>query len=173
MVQNWLGNRWLELVARWLLGVLFVYASYHKIVAPAEFAKILYGYGLFPGEIINLIAIILPFVELVTGCALITGVYARSAALIIMGMLVLFISFIAINLARGHEFDCGCFSANESNPFFTGTPWGALGRDFILIFLGLYVFKFKHDRTRILIAKRNSSVAHQIEDDHLSRRNLR
>ena len=65
MVQNLLCNQWLELATRLLLGVTFVYASYHKILAPAEFAKIVYGYGLFPHETINLIAIIIPFIELI------------------------------------------------------------------------------------------------------------
>ncbi|MBW2000476.1 MAG: hypothetical protein JRJ29_21270, partial [Deltaproteobacteria bacterium] len=42
-------NSWLELGARWILGITFIYASYHKIVSPADFARIVYGYDLFPG----------------------------------------------------------------------------------------------------------------------------
>ena len=38
----------MELAARLLLGGIFVYSSYHKIISPAAFAKIIYGYLLFP-----------------------------------------------------------------------------------------------------------------------------
>jgi len=47
-------SNWLELFIRWLIGITFIYASYHKIVEPAHFAKIIYGYYLFPEFIINL-----------------------------------------------------------------------------------------------------------------------
>ena len=53
-----LNNSWLELAARWFLGMIFLYASYHKIAAPAQFAKIIYGYYLFPDISINIIAIV-------------------------------------------------------------------------------------------------------------------
>ena len=74
-IRTLFGNHWIELAVRWILGVIFVYASYNKILAPAAFAKIIYGYDLFPAVFINLIAIIVPFLELFAGLALIIGVY--------------------------------------------------------------------------------------------------
>jgi hypothetical protein len=56
-----LRNSWVELAFRWILGLTFVYASYHKILVPADFAKIIYGYDLFPEILINLIAIVVPY----------------------------------------------------------------------------------------------------------------
>jgi len=146
------GNRWVEFGARWLLGATFVYASYHKILAPAEFAKIVYGYGLFPGEFINLIAVVIPFVELITGLGLIFGFYPRSAAVITIGMLMLFIVILSINIARGYDFDCGCFSVNRLSP--TEVPWVTVARDIVLLFLGVYIVIFRKDRNRILTLKR-------------------
>ena len=108
MLKSLLSNNRLELIARWFLGIIFIYASYHKIIAPDHFAKIIYGYYLFPDFFINLIAIILPFLELFSGLALLLGIYPRSAALIINGMLLVFIIALSINLIRGQEFDCGC-----------------------------------------------------------------
>ena len=105
-----LQNSWLELALRWILGATFLYASYGKIVSPADFAKIIYGYGLFPPLLINMIAIIVPFLELVIGLALILGIYPRSAALVVNGLLIAFIIILSINLIRGHEFNCGCFA---------------------------------------------------------------
>lgn len=139
-----LGNRWVELAARWILGATFIYASYSKILAPAVFAKIIFGYGLFPASLINLAAIILPFVELIAGLALIIGFYPRSAALIINALLLVFIVSLSINIIRGHEFDCGCFAINAANPStFSGS---LLIRDFFYLALGIHVFFFRNPR---------------------------
>jgi len=141
---NFLSNSWIELAARWLLGATFIYASYSKILAPAVFAKIIYGYGLFPEILINLFAIILPMVELIAGLALIVGFYPRSAALIINAMLLVFIISLSINIIRGHEFDCGCFAINADSPStFSGS---LLIRDFFYLGLGIYAFLFRNSR---------------------------
>ena len=139
-MKNVLENSWIELAARWILGLTFIYASYHKIFAPADFAKIVYGYDLFPSDAINLIAILLPFIELITGLALILGFYPRSAVLIINGMLVAFIIVLSINLIRGHEFNCGCFSVEKTGYLSTAEP--TLIRDIIYLILGLQAFLF-------------------------------
>ena len=139
-VQNLLHTRMIEMTARLLLGIILIYASYHKILAPEEFAKIVYGYGLFPSVTINLIAIIIPFIELVTGIALIIGIYTRPAAIIVIGMLSAFIIAISINIIRGHEFDCGCFSSDTSQA--ANSAWQTLGRDIIFMMLGIYIFAY-------------------------------
>lgn len=139
-----LNNSWLELVARWLLGATFVYASYHKIRFPDEFAKVVYGYYLFPDISINLIAIFLPFIECVSGVSLILGIYPRSAALIINGTLFCFIIAIGINIIRGHEFDCGCFSFGEKG--YTSSAEELLLRDIGYFLAGLYVLYYRQSR---------------------------
>jgi len=138
------NNSWIELAARWILGLTFIYASSYKIISPADFAKIVYGYNLFPDVLINLIAIIVPFLELIAGLALITGVYPRSAAIIINTLLLAFITLLVINLIRGHEFDCGCFSAARSN--YHSSPGVMLTRDVIYWILGIQVILFEGHR---------------------------
>ena len=142
--QSILNNSWIELAARWILGLTFIYASLHKILAPAEFAKIVYGYGLFPEISINLIAVIIPFLELVTGFALIIGFYPRSAAITINGLLLAFIVVLTINLIRGHEFDCGCFSAGQSGYF--SSPKVTIVRDIFYLAFGMQIVLFGGDR---------------------------
>ncbi len=143
-MEKILGNQWVELIIRWFLGLLFIYASIHKIIDPAQFAKIIYGYKLFPEFSINLIAIILPFLELVSGIALITGIYPRSAASIVNLMLFAFIIAISINLVRGHEFDCGCFTINAKR--YSSSAGQLLFRDTIYFILSLHLFFFKENR---------------------------
>ena len=129
----------LEWGLRLCLGSIFIVASWHKIVSPDQFATILYGYAVFPPQIINVLAIVMPFVELVCGVTLITGLLKRSGLLLINAMLAGFIFLISFNLIRGHEFDCGCFSVaaqGGSLPLFY-----TLIRDVLLLAAGLFVWK--------------------------------
>jgi putative oxidoreductase len=137
-------NSWVELASRWVLGLTFIYSSYGKILSPADFAKIIYGYDLFPVALINLIAIILPFLQLVAGLALILGTYPRSAVLIVNALLLAFMILLSINLVRGHEFNCGCFALkNSGNNLSSETT---LIRDFVYLALGLQVFIYNRSR---------------------------
>jgi uncharacterized membrane protein YphA (DoxX/SURF4 family) len=138
-----------ELAARWILGLTFIYASFHKILSPADFAKIIYGYDLFPASLINLIAITLPFIELVSGLALISGILPRAASLIITVTVLVFIAALSINLVHGHEFDCGCFSYSQ-----TGNPpsaWFSLIWDTIFLAISLQVNLYSGIRKICLI----------------------
>ncbi len=132
------------MILRWILGLIFVYASYHKIINPPHFAKIIYGYYLFPALSINLLAIILPFLELFCGAALILGIYPRSAVLILNVMLFAFITAITINLIRGHEFDCGCFSFGDVG--YTTSSEQLLIRNVICFLMGTQVMFFGKNR---------------------------
>ncbi|MDX1707016.1 MAG: MauE/DoxX family redox-associated membrane protein [Desulfobacterales bacterium] len=142
--QAMVNNSWIELAARWILGLTFIYASIHKILSPAEFAKIVYGYDLFPHVFINLIAIVIPFLELVAGLALIGGIYPRSAAIVIVGLLLAFMTVLTVNLVRGHEFDCGCFAVSRNEN--SGSAKIALVRDIIYFVLGLQIVFFDGHR---------------------------
>jgi uncharacterized membrane protein YphA (DoxX/SURF4 family) len=142
---GWWRNGWLEFVLRGLLGGLFVLASLHKIGDPASFAKIVYGYDLFPGATVNLIAIFLPFLELTAGLALVTGIYPRASAVILSGLLLSFIVVIGINAIRGHVFDCGCFAAGEA-ALWANSPGWLLGRNILLLAVGAYIITFPGPR---------------------------
>ena len=149
-----------ELIARWVLGLIFLFAGYQKIFNPEHFAQIIYGYDLFPNSSINLIAVILPWLEIVSGIALVGGIYPRSAALIGNGMLLAFGAAIAVNLLRGHQFNCGCFSLETSDD--TSSGWHTLMRDGIYFLIGLQVIFFDQPRRWCLLQSgsiyRNSSV---------------
>jgi uncharacterized membrane protein YphA (DoxX/SURF4 family) len=138
------NNSWIELAARWILGLTFVYSSIPKILSPDDFARIVYGYDLFPHVLINLIAIIIPFLQLVAGLALIAGFYPRSAAIIINVMLLAFTAALMINIIRGHEFDCGCFSAGQSG--YAGSSEVTVARDILYFLCGMLIILFEGNR---------------------------
>ncbi len=123
-----------------ILGITFVYSSFHKIEDPASFAKILYGYAIFPDVSINIMAIIIPFIELSTGFCLIFGLFPRVAILIINSMMAVFIILISFNLLRGHQFDCGCFSSVATqNPTLSNVY--SLIRDVAFLAAGLFYWR--------------------------------
>ena len=148
-IDNILNQAGVELLFRWLIGMTFIYASSHKIIFPAKFAEIIYGYFLFPSQTIHLIAIVVPFLEMVSGVALILGIYPRSAALILSVMLLIFIGILSFNMARGLKFDCGCFSFGDAGN--ESATVRLIIRDAVLFMMGLYVVLYRKIRKRCIL----------------------
>lgn len=108
----------------WLLalvvGGVFLYACWDKILEPRQFAAIVYRYqvigpsaavGFLPA---NLLAVTLPWIELVVGLALVTGFWRREAAVVAGALLVVFLAAVGIATAKGIDLaNCGCFSVAE------------------------------------------------------------
>lgn len=113
-MKKWFDNRWLEVVCRLILGGIFVYASIDKILHPTEFAKVVYNYQILPVVASNLLAIVLPWLELFAGLALLVGVFRAESALTLSVLLVVFIVALSVNLARGVDIDCGCMTLGEA-----------------------------------------------------------
>lgn len=114
-VREALTHPWLTVRVQIALGVIFVVAALPKIADPPSFAHMVYNYRLLPAGLINFTSLVLPWVELLTGLALILGVWTRPARAIIAAMLLVFIIGIAFNLARGNAIDCGCFDPSAAN----------------------------------------------------------
>jgi uncharacterized membrane protein YphA (DoxX/SURF4 family) len=108
-----LTNKYVLLICRWLLAVVFIWAALDKIVHPEQFARIIYNYRILPGELVNLMAIILPWLEVITAFLLIVGYWEKAAALLVGGMLAMFIGALAFSLTRGIDIECGCFSTTS------------------------------------------------------------
>ncbi len=130
-----LGNPWLALACRVIVGLVFIYASLDKIANPAEFAAIVNNYRILPHQLINITAIILPWVELATGLLLLVGLWSRGSSLIISVMLVVFIAAIGYNVARGLDFNCGCFSTEAGG---MAIGWTKIGQNVVLLALSLH-----------------------------------
>jgi uncharacterized membrane protein YphA (DoxX/SURF4 family) len=102
--------RRLYLLSRLVVGGVFVYAGLDKIANPAAFAELIWNYMILPTELVNLAALVLPWVELTSGLLLIFGRLAFPSSLILTGLTLVFIAAIGYNLARGLNFQCGCFT---------------------------------------------------------------
>jgi hypothetical protein len=96
------------------LGVFFVAAALPKVADPPSFAHMLYNYRIVPGALVNLMALVMPWIELLCGLALILGIWKATARTFIAALLVVFIAAISINLLRNNVIDCGCFDVSEA-----------------------------------------------------------
>ena len=99
----------LPLLARFILGAVFIYASLDKIADPVAFSTNIDNYHISPIAINNLVALILPWIELIIGLSLITGVFLDGASILTIGLLAFFIFIITQAYMRGISLECGCF----------------------------------------------------------------
>jgi len=104
-----LKNKYFLLLLRLIVGGIFIWAAISKIADPLTFAQDVKNYRLVGQTLSFLTAIILPWTELIAGLCLIIGVYPRSSALLISGLLIFFILLVAITIIRGIDVECGCF----------------------------------------------------------------
>lgn len=128
-------NRYLALAFRVYIGGVFFYASMHKINFPGEFAETIANYQLVPFWAVNLLAVFLPWTELICGFLLIIGVRTKSAAAVAAGLLAVFTVAVVITLIRGIPMGCGCFSALE-DPM----TWATVARDLAWLAMTLHVY---------------------------------
>jgi putative oxidoreductase len=137
---GWKGHSLVALGARLYLSAIFLFACYHKIGNPQAFALDVATYQILPLGLVNLMAIVLPWVELAAGVMLLIAWRTRAAALLVTGMMVMFIVAISLALARGLDMSCGCFASQGAaeDPI----SWHTIVRDLGWLFLGLYVLVF-------------------------------
>lgn len=128
---------------RIVLGAVFLYASYDKILHPEAFAQAVYNYQILPDAAVNLVSLVLPWLELLLGLCLIFGVWLPGGTMITTGLLTAFIASLVFNQVRGLDIHCGCFSASS-----TAGPadfWTIL-RDVVFwgisLYLAVYTFVF-------------------------------
>ena len=103
----------LSLVLRIVIASVFIFAGSTKISQPGEFAYAIQSYQIIPSNLTNLLAVILPWLEIFCGLALILGFYVRGSAVILSGLTLVFIISISRVLISGLEINCGCYGDNS------------------------------------------------------------
>ncbi len=142
-LNKFLQNDYLSLITRLVVGGIFIYASLDKIAHPAEFARIVYNYHLTSDDLVNLVAIILPWLELICGLSVILGYYKEGGILIISFLTIVFIIAIGINVIRGVDLECGCFTVSSRS---RGNSLSLLYRDVLLLAVCIYVWLNRSQR---------------------------
>lgn len=134
-----LRNRWLHRILGVVMGGIFLYAAGSKLIDPRPLVTIIWGYRILPAGPINLMAIYMPWLELLVGIGLLTGFKRRAAALVGAGLLVMFISALGINAVRGVNVACGCFSASAED---VSNAWLLVLRDLPMLAAALVLLLF-------------------------------
>ena len=126
-------RRAVVLLARLALGAIFLYAAATKVPDMAGFARDVANYRLLPAALVPFVAAGVVGIELVVGAALVAGLWARAAALVAAGMLVVFVAGISQALLRGIDLRCGCFGGDEA------ADWWTVLRDLAMLVPALVV----------------------------------
>ncbi len=108
-------RHWAGIGSGIILGIIFVTSGAGKIAEPGEFLTLLSYTSFLPPELAILIARWLPWVELVLGLCLITGVSAKLmtsvSSLLVIGFIFHNAWLITHELATE---ECGCFGRLEN-----------------------------------------------------------
>ncbi len=131
-------NRWILLVFRFIVGGVFIWAGALKAADPLDFAQTIKNYQAFPHNLIFIIAVVLPWVEILSGAGLIAGVLKRSSAFILAVLLAGFIALVGSAVVRGIDTACGCFGSLSSK-----ADLSLMGMDAVLLFMALNVLLAK------------------------------
>jgi uncharacterized membrane protein YphA (DoxX/SURF4 family) len=133
-----LAHPYTVVLARWLLAAVLLVAGISKLLDREGFVQAVDAYQILPVRLARVVALGLPYLEIVLGVFLLTGLATRMAAILAIWLFATFAIAVAINLVRRRELDCHCF----------GNLWqGKIGlstllRNLILVILSIQILIF-------------------------------
>ena len=140
---------WLGLLARLLVGGVWLYAGWLKVGDPEASTTAVRAYQLLPLDVADAVGRVLPALEIGVGLLLVLGLLARWAAVVSALLLAGFVIGIVSVWVRGIPIDCGCFGGGGYDPdAFAQYPW-EIARDAGLLLASAYVFWAR--RTRLAL----------------------
>ena len=131
-------NKYIILAFRLIVGGVFFASGLLKVGDPLAFAQDIKNFRIVSHEASFLAALILPWIEILCGALLITGILRRPSALLASGLLIGFIILVGITMARGIDTDCGCFGSLSHK-----ADWWLLLQDGVLLLMSLSVLLAK------------------------------
>lgn len=133
----------IAIIIRLILGFLFIYASLDKIIYPSKFAEVIYNYRLLPVELVNICAILVPWIEVFIGVMLLIGIWVDASAFMLSGITFVFTFLIISAIFRGLNIECGCFSLDPEGSL---VSWKRVIEDILILIGGLYLVWFNWKR---------------------------
>ncbi len=103
--------KWISRLCYWVVAIVFIYAGWVKVIAPDAFLGSVLSYEVFGYTLSVLIALFVPYLEVLAGLALGIGFWRRGAELLIWAMLFVFLILIVQAWVKGLQIDCGCFGS--------------------------------------------------------------
>ncbi|MEX0753747.1 MAG: MauE/DoxX family redox-associated membrane protein [Actinomycetota bacterium] len=126
----------LHLLARAVPGALLLWAGIGKVFDRQGSVLAVSGYDVVPGSLVEPVAIILPWLEILLGVLLVLGLFTRIAGIATAVLMGAFIAGMLQAKARGLQIDCGCFGSGGPGD---GVSWLEVLRDVPLVAAGLFL----------------------------------
>ena len=155
-INGFLRGDVVRIALRLIVGAIFIYASWEKILKPDDFMQIIQGYHLDPIislPVAKLVAIWLPWTEMGAGLALIAGIWPRAMGLLFSLLTALFIAALAQALLRGIDIRCGCF---DLSPQAATRDWISLWQEVLLLLTCLAVWIGHWTDSHDIISRRSA-----------------
>jgi len=124
------------LALRTFLALLFLTAAWSKLTHVDEFHGVVRNFRLLPDAMSQVVARLLPVVEVLLAIGLVVRPLTQSAAVAAAALLLVFALALAINVLRGRTaIDCGCLRQGLKQP----VSWWLVGRNLVLAAISLVV----------------------------------
>jgi hypothetical protein len=119
-----------------LIGVIFVVAGFLKALDPAAFAIDIQNYRILPWTWGVVLALYLPWVEILSGAALVLHIAYRGALCIVGSLCALFVVAYGSTRPRGLDVACGCFGHGVHRGY-----WPVLIGDTLLLAMIIWLLR--------------------------------
>jgi putative oxidoreductase len=130
--MEWLRSRGVIRLCQILIGLLFAWSGLAKLGDIQSFADQVHNFRIMPVALEHLVAMTLPWIELVASLALVLGIRARPAAVLVTLLLAVFTLGVAQAMVRGLDFECGCFGTADG----TTVGFKKLGQNLVMLWVG-------------------------------------
>lgn len=127
------------LIARLILAGVFLVSGFLKAADPAQTKVAVKAYQLLPDGVAEVVAAVLPYLEIATGVLLLLGLATRLGAILSALLMIAFLIGVGSAAARGLNIDCGCFGGGgQVAAGDTDYTWELI-RDAGLLVLSIYL----------------------------------
>ncbi len=133
-------QRWKQMMGwslRLVLAGVFLYAGWGKLLDPTLFAIKVRNYELLSDPWVAVVALILPWLEIICGTGIVSRRLERGALIGTVMMLLVFLFALISAWARGLDIDCGCFSESLDR----GALAVAVGMDLVLLVMAVILLR--------------------------------
>lgn len=119
-----------EIMVRLVLGGMFLISALPKIRQPYDFLGDVYGYEIVGPKMGMLVAMTMPWAELLVAICLLGSIFVGGALLVSMAMGAMFTFVLSWAIYQGLDISCGCFGAGTSQIGY----WTLIRAIFIMLF---------------------------------------
>ncbi len=135
---------WLDLLGRWIVGLVFLVAAVPKLFNVHEFAAVIDAYDILPDMLLLPTAVVLPLLEIFLAVGLLLNRFKSKLGVALV--LLFFIFLLSYSIWQGLDIDCGCFGPEDPEfKAFRGLRL-ALVRDIVMLVPLIYSFWYHRYR---------------------------